>query len=48
MKDNEARITHQLREIGSGQNKKLTAMACLEQRLKSFTMDQVTLRAEML
>ena len=41
MKDNEASITHR-------KNKKLTAMACLEQMLKCFTMDQVTLRAEML
>jgi len=41
MKDNEASVTHR-------KNKKLTAMACLEQRLKCFTMDQVTLRAEML
>ncbi len=41
MKDNEASIAHR-------KNKKLTAMTCLEQRLKSFTMDQVTLRADLL
>jgi hypothetical protein len=41
MKDNEASIAHR-------KNKKMTAMTCLEQRLKSFTMDQVTLRSELL
>jgi hypothetical protein len=41
MKDNETIIAHR-------KNKKLTVMTGLEQRLKSFTMDQVTLRTEML
>ncbi len=41
MKDNEASISHR-------KNKKLTVMTCLEQRMNSFTMDQVTLSADLL